>query len=529
MQLRAARKDTNSVHPLPAGEAERIIGRKTGKYVPDIDLSPDLAVSRRHARLWSENGNYWIEDLGSRTGTLLNNAEIKGAGKQRLTPSDVLEIGNTKLRLEADAEAAPQAPAAQSDPVAALEALAGKAPLQEEIRFSTEVLGDTEPPRSIDTAAKLLGAMQEITLALSRGDAAADVSRLIMRSLRELVPAANHAALLLLNDQASDLVLAAHEPEGDPGVSVTLAKLAIERKLAIVWARERHGIPDNLALSIDEQQLENVLCASLIWRGRSLGALWLSGSSAAVFTKADLGLVVAIAHQAAMAVAAQRMQEEAERNGITLKRIMAHFSPKVASRLLEQARLGRLRPGGLESQVTLLSCDLRGFTKATAGMPADEIVDLLNDYFAELVAVIARYEGTVDKYIGDAILAVFGSPEADAEHHGNAVLAAQEMQQAMRRLNEKRAVRGLALLELGIGLHCGTVLHGFIGSEERVEFTVIGDAVNKTSRYCDAAGPGEIVISPELHQVVWKKVKARRTEIETKHEGTLPAFVLLEK
>jgi adenylate cyclase len=525
MQLRAARKDTHTVHRLPLEDGRTIIGRRTKKFIPDIDLFPDLSVSRRHAQLWRENGGYWIEDLDSHTGTLLNAAEIKGTGKHPLSPDDLLEIGNTKLRLEADAEAV----IPENAMVAALERIIDDEPRQAEIRFSAELLGDAAQLGTAGMEARLLGAIRAITKGLGNGDRPAQVARLAVRGLRELVPAAAHAAFLLLDEQASDMVLAAHEPEGEPHVSVTLANLAIQRKQALVWTRAPDGIPEKISQSADEQKLENVLCAPLLWQGQALGALWLCGAGAKPFSKEDLGLVVALAHHAALAIAFQRVRDEAGRHAMTFKRIMAHFSPKVATRLLEQARHGRLRPGGLESQVTLLRSDLRGFTAATAAMPADEIVDMLNEYFAELVAAILRHEGTVDKFIGDAILAVFGSPEADPDHHGNAVLAAQEMQQSMRRLNESRAARGQVVLELGIGVHCGKVLHGFIGSEGRVEFTVIGDAVNMTSRYCDAAGSGEIVISAELHQVVWKKVKARRTQIETKHEGNLPAFILQEK
>ena len=78
--------------------------------------------------------------------------------------------------------------------------------------------------------------------------------------------------------------------------------------------------------------------------------------------------------------------------------------------------------------------------------------------------------------------------------------------------------------EIGIGVHCGEVLHGFIGSDECMEFTLIGDAVNRTSRFCDAAGAGEVLISPELHQRVWKIVQAVPTTIKTKHEGDWSAF-----
>ncbi|MGA2499409.1 MAG: adenylate/guanylate cyclase domain-containing protein, partial [Tepidisphaeraceae bacterium] len=91
-------------------------------------------------------------------------------------------------------------------------------------------------------------------------------------------------------------------------------------------------------------------------------------------------------------------------------------------------------------------------------------------------------------------------------------------------VNERRMGRSQTALELGIGIHCGKVLHGFIGSEDRLEFTVIGEPVNKASRYCDGAKPGSIIVSPEVHQHVWRMVKARKIDIQTKHEGTMPAY-----
>ena len=100
-----------------------------------------------------------------------------------------------------------------------------------------------------------------------------------------------------------------------------------------------------------------------------------------------------------------------------------------------------------------------------------------------MVNAIFRHEGTVDKFVGDAILAVFGSPEPDAKQHVNAVQAAMAMQEAIEEINDVRRANHQVVCEIGIGIHCGEVLHGFIGSEERMEFTVIGDAVNRASRY----------------------------------------------
>jgi adenylate cyclase len=159
----------------------------------------------------------------------------------------------------------------------------------------------------------------------------------------------------------------------------------------------------------------------------------------------------------------------------------------------------------------------------SAEKDAEDIMDILNAYFSILIPIICQYDGTIDKFIGDEILAVFGSPEPDAKQHEKAVRAAWEMQAAMNTLNGERKARGQVTCHIGIGIHCGEVLHGFIGSAERIEFTVIGDAVNRASRYCDGAGAGEVLISPEVYQRVWEIVKEERTTTETKHEGTLSA------
>lgn len=183
-----------------------------------------------------------------------------------------------------------------------------------------------------------------------------------------------------------------------------------------------------------------------------------------------------------------------------------------------------MRLGGERSGVTILYSDIRGFTRMSAAMDAEDVVEMLNEYFAPLVNAVFRYNGTVDKFIGDAVLAVFGSPEHDAKQHENAVRTALEMQAAVTRIDEARHARGHVTCNMGIGINCGEVFHGFVGSSERMEFTVIGDVVNKTARYCDGAQPGEILIGPELHQHVWRTIVAEPTSIPTKHEGTLSAY-----
>jgi adenylate cyclase len=190
---------------------------------------------------------------------------------------------------------------------------------------------------------------------------------------------------------------------------------------------------------------------------------------------------------------------------------------------LQRAQMGHLRLGGEKSIVSVLCADIRGFARLTADMPTDEVVSLLNEYFAALTDCIFRNDGTVDKFVGDAILAVFGSPEEAPQHCRKAVLAGMNMQAAAKEVSHRRAARGEVCCEIGIGIHTGEILHGFIGSPDRMEYTVIGDAVNRTSRYCAGARGCEVLISPEIHQRTWNAVKAQQISIPTKHEGDLVA------
>jgi adenylate cyclase len=206
----------------------------------------------------------------------------------------------------------------------------------------------------------------------------------------------------------------------------------------------------------------------------------------------------------------------------TKANLLRQFSPQVAERLLTHR--GRLRLGGERSEVTALNADIRGFTNLARDMDADDVVRILNDYFAVMVPVLFAHHGTVDKYIGDAILAVFGSPESDPNQHQNAVMAAVVMQDAVTKLNEVRQQHREPCREFGIGIHCGEVVHGFVGTMDRMEFTVIGDAVNRAARYCAAAAGGQILISPEVYERVWKMADTERVTIKTKHEGDFVAY-----
>jgi adenylate cyclase len=170
-------------------------------------------------------------------------------------------------------------------------------------------------------------------------------------------------------------------------------------------------------------------------------------------------------------------------------------------------------------EVSILFSDIRDFTTISEKMDAHELVALLNEYFTEMVTIIIDEGGVVDKYIGDAIMAVFGAPVPGADDALHAVRAAVRMRAALETLNKRMEERGKPQFKTGIGIHTGTVVAGNIGSESRMEYTVIGDTVNLASRLegkTKELGVGLVISEDTKERLEGKLVVRRLSEIHVK-------------
>ena len=183
-----------------------------------------------------------------------------------------------------------------------------------------------------------------------------------------------------------------------------------------------------------------------------------------------------------------KMHQESVSN----ERLSRFFAPEVAARIAAEPEI---TVRAVEGHVTVLFADISGFTEMSARMTPQQVVDLLNAYFPPMVEIVFRHGGMVEKFIGDALLAIWGAPFGHPDDADRAVAAAIEMQRGLGPLNERLAAEGQAPIAIHIGLCSGPVAAGYIGTEKYIQYAVIGDTTNVASRVCNVARAGEILVT----------------------------------
>ncbi|HEV8366969.1 MAG TPA: adenylate/guanylate cyclase domain-containing protein [Pyrinomonadaceae bacterium] len=246
--------------------------------------------------------------------------------------------------------------------------------------------------------------------------------------------------------------------------------------------------------SIVSQGVRSTICAPLVADTRVHGALYADRLDPfAAFKPDDLELISAVAAQTAIAVENARAHERLAREEVARANYSRFLPEYVVKQMLENPDSFKL--GGVNQTITILFADIRGFTRISEHAPPEKIVGLLNRYFSAMTDIIFAHGGTLDKYLGDGLMALFGAPTATPEDASNALNAAVAMQRRVLSINLELNGEGLPDIGVGMGLHTGEVTVGYIGSERRSEYTAIGDAVNTASRLESNARGGEILIS----------------------------------
>ncbi len=501
------------------------------------------SVSRHHVRITVLPGEITLlNDLGSMNGTFVNNVQIQ---EQGLKDQDRVAIGMYELKYEATRAGSLHVQAG-SGTVTDVNDLMDPDKIGTSLRLTTATV--PAAPMPIEERVKILEKENNLLkLLLSVGKTLASVLMPdeIMHRVMELVFQMDNVergfvmlrddkkgfkpAVLLYKDEARKA-----EARGVALSTMVTEKLMNDRVPLLIYdvgTDERFSSSESLRMS----GIRSAMCAPLIYKDRVFGIFYVDClSKAYAFTQEELAIFSVIAAEAAISFDNARSHEELARGMVERQAFERFLSPNIVEKILVNPN--EIHLGGENQTVTILFSDIRGFTRMSEHMDPHAVVELLNEYFSEMTDLIFESGGTLDKYLGDGIMVVYGAPFPAPDDAMRATKTAIEMQRALADLNRNWQSRGQQPLRMGVGINTGTVTAGNIGSAKRMDYTVIGDAVNLASRLCSNAAGGQILVSEstysllngsipgqrlepirvkgketpvELHEVFWQKLSAR--------------------
>lgn len=465
------------------------------------------SLSREHARVVLEGGKATVEDLGSKNGTFVDGQRIKSL---ELGNSHLIKFGDLTFSFVtagAAPKAAPQAAPSviydgARDPLRQslnqmltvgvgaagatalhLQAIVPTDRDQEKLRILLKVSELLSSPAAIDEVlAKILGLAFDI-LDIDRGT-------VVMLEDGKPLPRVAKARPGLPTDQPYSRQIVSYVV--DRGVAALFGDTRADDRLR----------PDG---SILQQSIWAAMCAPLHAGDKLLGALYVDNVTRPNrFAQEDLEFLSAFANQAAVAIdnamLASRLAEEA----VTRNTLTRFFPPTTIEAIVQS----KASLEAHETEATALFCDISGYTAMSSTMAPKAVIELLNAYFPPMAAAVFRHEGTLEKYIGDALLAVWGAPLSHPDDSERAVRAAVDMQRTMTELTSTGKLP--SSLTIHIGINSGIVAAGNIGTEDYLQYATIGDATNVAARICGVATDGQIVIdertagrlTPEAFQLV---------------------------
>ncbi|MEP6787703.1 MAG: adenylate/guanylate cyclase domain-containing protein [Acidobacteriota bacterium] len=504
------------------------IGRAKGN---DIELN-DRRVSRKHAFIFCDGTAFKVVDGYLENGKLtrsINHVFVNGEPRLEtvLRDGDVITIGESQLEFQkvTDATIAPiTASVTRSGNLSDEKAVS--------VTFDDSPMGHTQVQMSVN---EIIGPSSNLSLESAVATPAeikdlrrkAKILELLFEmsktlgtvfELEEIFEKATDLifrgtpadrVVALLSNDSDDQKLADHElhqigaktraesidqDTAPLTVSRTITQRVMKDRVAILSQDAKTDEQFEGAKSIVSQGVRSTICAPLITQSGVHGVLYADRLDPfRAFSPDHLELISAVAAQTAVIVETVRAHNRLAREEVARANYSRFMPEYVVQQLLENPDSFRL--GGANQTITVLFADIRGFTSLAENENPEMVVGLLNHYFSAMSEIIFAHGGTLDKYIGDGLMALFGAPTATPEDAANAVNAAVAMQKRILELNPELQAEGYSSIAVGIGLHTGEATIGYIGSEQRSEYTAIGDTVNLASRLESNSAGGQILIS----------------------------------
>lgn len=494
---------------------ETVLGRG-----PECQLRlSDYSVSRQHAKVIMSGGEYVIVDLNSRNGTRLNGASVTQAA---LSDGDEIILGKFPVYFRRALKE--KVVLSEGRPLEAGGATVVRS-VSELQQLVPGLMGKEKAPAGapvelpardvavIEKSNRILLALSQMGRDLIASKSLDDLLVKIMDLIFEHVPA-ERGYLLLRDDEGKDLVpkLVKHreEPKGEEE-SITISKTIVDKilKEKVALYSLDAGTDFAGAESIAAAKIRSFMCAPLWNQDRVIGVVHLDSSNLSQFNPADLDLLSALANYAAVGIEQARLNRRIQEEQKAKSKLERYHSAAVIKRILAStgdASSANITLDVQEVDCSILFADVVGFTAMSEHMEPRQVALVLNDFFSRMTEMIFEHEGTLDKYIGDEIMAIFGAPIPHGDHAARALKAALAMRRAQEEANKSRIPE--AHLQFRVGVNSGRVVAGDIGSVKRMDYTVLGNAVNTASRLVKATPEaGKIIIGQPTYDLVKDQFK----------------------
>ncbi len=502
-------------HVFPLTGSKVRLGRGSDNDV----VLPDVSVSRYHAELLRETDGWHIEDLRSTNGIEINRSPVKRAPLQ---PGDHLGIGVFDLVLERpeprDVRQRTVLPPPLAGDLGDTGPILTNATIVRPLADFAAAYGLGGQPAEAKTTAqqsdadRRFGFLARLARILIVAESVDEVLKQVMEISFEALPV--DRGFILLNagdDDAGELRCELMRiknrvevrPSGEIPVSRTMLRAVIKERVALVTFDAQSDQRLSGGESIRLHQIRGAMCAP-VWAGEKIiGVMQVdSPFQVGVFVERDLDFLTTLANFAAVAVERIRWARQAEIERMKRSRLERYHSPAVIEEVLRQGADEGMQRLKL-TQATVLFADLVGFTAFAENSRPEEVAETIDAFLSLAVEAIFRAGGTLDKFIGDCVMAFFGAPVPQEDHAERATRAAMEIQRDLAAWNRERAAQGLPGFNARVALNSGPVVVGDIGSARRVDYTVLGNTVNVAARLeSSVAKPGDVVLGPETWRLL---------------------------
>jgi adenylate cyclase len=453
----------------------------------------DRIISKEHAQIQRmPDSRFLLRDLGSLNGTYIRGERVH---EQILIDGDEIALGSTRL-LYVENKTSDEA-ALQRVTIAP-----GMTESHIRQRIAAQAGRDFLPERDLLDERQLRRDYEKLRISFELGKAIGlelDLDKLLPKILDKAFELLNaDRGVILLMDARGELVPRYVKQKDGREENIVLSKTVmaevVAHKSAVLSSDATMDSRFSSAHSIIMQGIRSTMTVPLLIADEILGIMHLDSQIATnAFTDKDLQVFTGIASQAAIAIQNARLAKKIEQEAQTRAQISRLVPPSV----VEQVVKGELtiEKGGKLQEVTMLFSDIRGFTSMSEKHPPEEIVRMLNEYFEIMVDILFKHEGTLDKFVGDEIIGLFGAPIGITDAPMKAVMCALDMQRALGEINNTRREEGREPLKVGIGINTGLVVTGALGSTKTMQYTAVGDPMNTASRLCGQAKEEEIIVS----------------------------------